>query len=314
MARFNFEKRLFTVAPDDIIETFVDACHMSINARPYGGEELRIEYYSSDEYPYTARVRDGIVILDCPQDTRPGGLSGMFGMIMTQMNYANWQDMPIDIYVPRSYQGMLNLCTSHAKISASNLELASRFHALTTNAAIELRGVLATALELKTSNAKVIVENVAAFGEPDAQGELQPTLSRIRLVQRRAPAQRSEHTGPARMQHQQQRVAPARCGHPGRAQLRDVQWFGPHKRRERTGNRQHPHLQCFNSTGPPAGARHCAKDQQRLIKGSIVGQLSDFAVDSHTTNAKNSLPSTSTGPRSLSAHTSNANISLEFVK
>lgn len=314
MARFNFEKRLFTVAPDDIIETFVDARHMSINARPYGGEELRIEYYSSDEYPYTARVRDGIVILDCPQDTRPGGLSGMFGMIMTQMNYANWQDIPIDIYVPRSYQGMLNLCTSHAKISASNLELASRFHALTTNAAIELRGVLATALELKTSNAKVIVENVAAFGEPDAQGELQPTLSRI-----------ASSNGALQLSGLST-LGPLECNTSNSAlRLRDVAIQGALNCATSNGS---AHINAVSvqetasihtSNASIVLGRLLARDivlktNNGSIKGSIVGQLSDFAVDSHTTNAKNSLPSTSTGPRSLSAHTSNANISLEFVK
>ena len=143
VARFSFEKRLFTIAPEGIIETFVDARNMSITARPYDGDELRIEYYSSDEYPYSARVSDGIVILDCPQDARPSGLSGMIGMFASQLNYANWQNMPIDIYVPQAYRGMLNLCTAHARIGAYNLELGSRFHALSSNAAIELRGVVA---------------------------------------------------------------------------------------------------------------------------------------------------------------------------
>lgn len=314
VARFNFDKRLFTVAPQDIIEIFVDARHMSINARPYGGDELRIEYYASDEYPYTARVQDGIVILDCPQDNRNGGLGGMFNMFISQMNSANWQDMPIDIYVPRNYRGMLNLCTSHARIGAANLELASRFHALTSNAAIELHGVLATALELKTSNAKVIVDNVAAFGEPDQQGELQPTLSRIASsngalqlsgLSTLGPLECTSSNGSLKMRGVAVQGALNCVTSNGSIHMDDVSVQETASIRTSNASISLDRLL----------ARDIAlKTNNGSIKGSVIGQLSDFAVDSHTSNAKNSLPSNTSGPRKLSAHTSNANISLEFVK
>ena len=55
------------------------------------------------------------------------------------------------------------------------------------------------------------------------------------------------------------------------------------------------------------------KTNNGAIKGEIVGSLADFAVDSHTSNGQNSLPASSVGPRRLTAHTSNAKISIDFV-
>ena len=313
MARYNFEKRLFTIPPEGIIETFVDARNMSISARPYDGDELRIEYYASEEYPYSASVRDGIVILSCPQDARPGGLGGLLGALFTQMNCANWQDMPIDIYVPRAYGGMLNLCTAHARVSAANLELASRFHALTSNAAIELRGVLATALELKTTNARVTLESVAAYGETDEQGVVQPALSRIHSSNGTLDIGGLSTLGPLECATSNASL-----------RLHDVAVQGALNCATSNGSVHLDRVSVQEAVSVRTSNasikldRLLARDidlstNNGAIKGSIVGRLSDFAVDSRTSNGKNSLPAASDGPRRLGAHTSNASISIEFT-
>ena len=57
MARSTFEPRTFAVNPDGIIELFINAKYMPIVAAPYDGDELRVDYYTSPEYPYDARTR-----------------------------------------------------------------------------------------------------------------------------------------------------------------------------------------------------------------------------------------------------------------
>ena len=123
MARSTFEPRTFAVNPDGIIELFINAKYMPIVASPYDGDELRVDYYTSPEYPYDAHIEDGIVIIECPQSERASGLGGMFNMFMSSLSGINWQQLTIKVYVPRSYYGMLNLCTSCASISAHSLEL-----------------------------------------------------------------------------------------------------------------------------------------------------------------------------------------------
>ena len=50
------------------------------------------------------------------------------------------------------------------------------------------------------------------------------------------------------------------------------------------------------------------------IKGTLSGQMADWTITSRTSNGKNTLPvSSQGGSRRLSAHTSNANISLKFT-
>ena len=49
------------------------------------------------------------------------------------------------------------------------------------------------------------------------------------------------------------------------------------------------------------------------ITGSIIGQISDYAIDAHTSNGTNNLNNKSDGDYSLYAHTSNGAISIEFV-
>ena len=48
------------------------------------------------------------------------------------------------------------------------------------------------------------------------------------------------------------------------------------------------------------------------IRGALPGTLGDYAVDSGTSNGRNSLPERSEGAIRLSAHTSNGAIDLKF--
>ena len=314
MARYNFEKRTYSAAPDGIVELFIDARYMPISAQPYDGDNLCIEYYASEEYPYCARLENGIVILDCPQSSRAGGLGGMFGMFMSSLTGASWQDLTINVYVPRSYAGMLNLCTSCAKVSVHGVELRSRLHALTTNAAVELRSVIATAFELSTTNAKVYAENAAACGESDAEGLSHPVDCKIASTNGALDLRGFSTLGSLSCRTTNAAI-----------KLHDVAVQGA--------------LSCATSNGALSLADVSVQDAARLkssnasihlsrllardmdaitsngnIKGSVVGRAADFRLDLHTSNGKCSpAGSGAASGRCLKAHTSNANIALEFV-
>lgn len=314
MARYNFEKRTYAIAPQGIVELFVDARHMPINAQPYGGDELCIEYYASEEYPYSVHVENGIVILDCPQASRRMGLGDMFNIFSIPLGGTNWQNLTINIYVPRAYAGMLNLCTSNAAINVRNLELAGRLHALTSNAAVDVRGVIAAAFEFGTTNARVYAENAAACGEPDDDGMLRPaenkissTNGAIELRGFSTLGSLSCHTtnGGMRLSDTAIQGALSCATSNGSVRIESVSaqetaWIKSSNASVKLDRLLARDIDISTTNGN--------------IKGSIVGAQSDFMTDCSTTNGKcrpasGGLP---TG-RMLRARTTNANIVMEFV-
>lgn len=313
MTRSSFEPRTFSIKPDEIIELFINAKYMPIDALPYDGDELRVDYYTSPDYPYNARVEDGIVIIECPQNERNSGLGGMFNMFLSSLGGVSWQQMPIRIYVPRRYTGMLNMCTSCAGITAHSLELSNRLHAQTTNALIDIRGVIATTFMLATTNAKIYAENAAACGEYNEAGRAMPmdckissTNGSIELCGFSTLGSLECHTSNGAIKLSDVAVQGAlNCAttnaalHVSNVSVQDCAWIS-------------------TTNGAFRIERLLARDinlatTNASIKGSIIGRSTDFSIDTHTSNGKCRPKSTrlETG-RTLTAHTSNGNIALEF--
>lgn len=314
MARSTFEPRTFAVNPDGIIELFINAKYMPIVAAPYDGDELRVDYYTSPEYPYDAHIEDGIVIIECPQNERASGLSGMFNMFMSSLSGINWQQLTIKVYVPRSYYGMLNLCTSCASISAHSLELHSRLHAQTSAAMIDVRGVIATTFMLATTSARIYAENAAACGDVDEAGRPAPLDCTISSTNGAVELRSFSTLGSLDCRTTN-----------GLVQLHDVAIQGTLNCTTTNASIRLENVSVQDcawvktSNGSIKTDRLLARDismetSNATIKGTIVGRHTDFTIDTHTSNGKcrPSRSRISTG-RTLTAHTSNGNIGLDFV-
>ena len=60
------------------------------------------------------------------------------------------------------------------------------------------------------------------------------------------------------------------------------------------------------------GASVTLKTSNSSIRGTLAGRQQDWAIESHTSNGKNSLPKSQPGAKPLSVHTSNGSIDLHF--
>ena len=315
MARPTFERRTFTIEPDGIIETFINAKYMPISAVLTDDSALRIEYYTSQDYPCDVREEDGIVSLEYTQNQSSSIFDGLVNMFVSALNGINWKQMPICIYVPRMYTGMLNLCTGCANISVQGMELRNRLHAQTTNSQIELRGVIATAFMLSTTNAKIYAENAAATGDEESIAKpssvscsISSTNGAIELHGFSALGSMECHTSNGGIKMYDAAIQGAlNCTTSNAAitlqnvSVQECAW-----------------ISTVNGAIKPE--RLLARDisltsTNAPIKGSIVGRPTDFSIDTKTTNGKCN-PATAkfdTG-RTLTAKTTNGNITLDFVE
>lgn len=313
MSRSNFQRRTYTAASEGIIEVFVDASNMPITVQPHNSDTLVIDYYASPDYPYEAYNDGGIIILNCPQPRAQGGLGGLIGSILSGMGSHAWNDLPISIYVPRSFTGMLNLSTAHARISVSNIELRDRMHAATRNAAIELRGVIASAFDISTTNARIIAENAAACGLPGEDGKPQPMDNVIASTNGAVHLSSFSTLGALSLQTTNSGIA-----------LSDVAVLGPLTCRSTNGSIKLDNVSVQDvvlartTNSGISLSRLLAHDIELAtsngsIRGSIQGRYEDFDVDCGTTNGRCNLASSAarTG-RFLRAHSTNASISIVF--
>lgn len=315
MARCTFEKHTFTIEPDGIIEAFINAKYMPISAVMTDDSALRIEYYTSQDYPYDVREKDGIVSLECTKPCGSSMMDGLVNMFVSALNGISWKQMPIRIYVPHAYSGMLNLCTGCANISVHGMELRNRLHAQTTNSQIELRGVIATAFMLSTTNAKIYAENTAATGNEEniakpssVSCSISSTNGSIELHGFSVLGSMECHTGNGSIKIYDAAIQGAlNCTTSNAAialqsvSIQECAW-----------------ISTVNGAIKPE--RLLAHDISLTttnvsIKGSIVGRPTDFSIDTKTTNGKCN-PSTArfcTG-RTLTAKTTNGSIALDFAE
>lgn len=315
MANFSFERHVFTSPPDGVIEIFVNLKHIAINVRPYDGAEIRIEYCTCARYPYSARSEGGVIMLECPEGSGCVGRGGMLNALLLQLNAGmEARNAAAQILIPRTYRGMLNLCTAHAPIAVSDVGLAGRLHALTSRAPIRLRGVIAAALELSTSNAHISVENAAATGEASPAARPIPALNRISGSNSRIAINGLSVLGRLEC-----------MSFNGSMSIKDSAIQGELDAGTANG------ALLFKNVSVQERASLCASNApirfSRLlaqnislatsnggINGSIVGRPSDFTTECHTTNGRSNIPDTLSGTRQLAAHTSNGNIHLSFVR
>ena len=310
MAGYDLEKQVELYSPENIVEVFVNVAGMPINAYQYDGDSIEICYWKSEYYPYSIEVDNGIIMLECR-----GGRSGLAGMLRNALFSNNLRHYPVSIAVPRSYGGMLNLCTDNAAIEIANLELFDRLHLKSSNGHISLKNVLSAAYDITTSNGRITAENVAATGVQTADG-VEPELSRLT-----SSNSAIELTGFSALGALFCRTSN------GAIRLTDTAVQGD--------------LECKSSNAAITLKQLCIQDKlcattsngainmtrvlaretelkasNGAIKGSVVGDPRDFYIDTGTSNGRCTPSSYDNqyATRSLVAHTSNASIGIDFLQ
>lgn len=168
----------------------------------------------------------------------------------------------VTLRVPREMAAGMDLRTSNAKLTLENFSCWGGITAAASNAALSLANTHAKSMALKTSNGTLALSGVSA------QLEIKAATSNARLQAKGASS---------------------------------------------------PILNLKTSNASIAVEAIKSNDitlttSNGAIKGELPGQMADWSITSRTSNGKNSLPPLTTGGgKRLSAHTSNAGISLGFT-
>ncbi|MDD5952908.1 MAG: DUF4097 family beta strand repeat-containing protein [Oscillospiraceae bacterium] len=254
-----------------------------------------IVYDENRKYPLTIREEEPVLEL-------------------TQAKKQNWYDFltlwphheTVNLLVPNTFTGILNIktenggiqvmdgkslkkmkkleCrTKNATISLSDLQNIEALDCETSNSKIEMRYVAVSSdVHLKTTNGALHVENA------NVQGLLEGETSNGKLSVRSVEAKNcSLETANASLTLEDLNVSQALTA------------------KTSNGSLSLQHL---------AGEEIVLRSSNGKISGTIAGKQEDYRIESHTSNATNSLPENkATGTKLLKAETSNGDINVTFT-
>lgn len=186
----------------------------------------------------------------------------------------------VELTVPRELAASLDLQTRNASLSLSDFDCWGEIKAQTSNDNLVIKQVTAKAFDLKTSNARLEAQHVAT------KGNLQLRTSNARITCADANAnQASLQTSNARVEATRMNVTDALTVQTSNGKI------------------------VFDSL---KAAAYSFKTSNSKVEGVLKGSMADYAIQSGTSNGKNSLPSSQPGQTPLSVYTSNARIDVGF--
>lgn len=167
----------------------------------------------------------------------------------------------VELRVPKELAAEIDLRTSNSKLTLENIACWGKVEAVTSNAPLKARNLSGKSLSLQASNGSMTLENVSA------RQAIHATTSNAKITVDRVSA---------------------------------------------------PSLKLKTSNATITVDEITSDDitlttSNGAIRGELPGAMGDYAISSGTSNGKNTLPPMTTGSgKRLSAHTSNAGISLRF--
>lgn len=274
-----YEQKVFTCPAEAVRAVRLLAKDMPIVVQPCAGDELMLTYYVSKRCPYRARLEDGVLTLENPEQDR--GRSFSFSLLLDGWKYLwNQAEPTITLCAPQDTLMDLTAHTSNASLRITGMRALCDVEGKTSNSRITVQQVICKNLEAKTSNSRLVLDKV----EAKRGFKTKTSNARIEGAMLRAGEEMTLATSN------------------GRVLLQEA---------------QAPILSVTTSNGTiQVEALHTRslllRTSNGAIRGSVPGHRGDWAIDSGTSNGRNSLPLQQSGLQPLSVHTSNASIDLVF--
>jgi len=275
----DYEQRILTCPADILTAVCMTCSNLPVVISPCPGDTATLTYYTSASDPYDARVENGVMILE----RRGSGKSGfVFNMVGSGFKILLRGSFPtVELALPPQSLVDLTVRTANGSIKVGGFSALCAVNAQTSNSRIEIKDVTCKSMELKSSNGRLVMENMTVKKGVSAV----TSNSRIegRGVRGGGDVILKTSNGAIEMQ----RVA-------GTGALSAITSNG--------------HIRAEDITG----AALTLKTANGSIRGILPGRQGDYAIDSGTSNGKNTLPRQQPGARPLYAHTSNGNIDVKF--
>ena len=282
-AEGEYTRKTFTCTAAQVRSIRLHAVDMPIRIVPCEGDQITLCYCTSARNPYTLTLENGVLTLMHPdQALFRGGFSmerlgGLFRIAWSSPTPTIRLAMPPDVLLD------LLAHTSNGSIKAGGFATLCAVDLQTSNSRIELENTACKSLELKSSNGRLVLREVAS----KRRMQCKTSNSRIEAEHVRCAEGMTLHTSNGRIQAKELTAA-------GELELK-------------TSNSS-------LAVEDVQGAQVILKTSNGSISGVLPGSQADWAIDSGTSNGHNSLPASQPGDRPLSVHTSNGSISLRFRK
>ena len=255
---------------------------MPIVVRAAEGDDVTLVYYTCENDPYQAEVRDGVLTLRRAEFT--GSRAGRFTFSMlggiVRMVW-NKPSPTAELRVPENALLDLEARTSNASIKVKGPRALCAVQLKTSNGRIALENVKCKSLDATASNARVTLENVETkqgLNGKTSNGRIEADVVRC--------------GGAVTLTTSNSRIEADNCA--ARGELRLTTSNGAIK----VDRLSAPAITLKTSNGG--------------ISGVLPGPQTDWQIDSGTSNGHNNLPSRQPGQKPLSVHTSNSSIDVRF--
>lgn len=296
----DYEKKVFSCPASQVRAIRLLCGEMPIRVTACEGNELTLTYYTCDDDPYEMNLDDGVLILERLSSVK-GGSRFFFSMLDGAIKMGWKQSAPtVELSLPRDALTDLEARASNASIKVIGCQALCQVNLKTGNSRIEATDLSCMRLECVSSNGRLVLQNVRSRqnlscktsnarieGQKVSAGSLQFTTSNGRIE-----AHELQSKGDLILTTSNSGILAEDSNANGELRLT-------------TSNGR---LEAWRSEG----ARVSLRTSNGSIRGQLPGSPADWAIDSRTSNGKNSLPKQQPGGKPLTVHTSNGSIDVHF--
>ena len=299
----DYEKKVFTCPASQVRAIRLLCGEMPIRVTACEGNELTLTYYTCDDDPYEMNLDDGVLTLERLSSVK-GGSRFTFSVLggLIKMGW-NKSAPTVELSLPRDALVDLQAHTTNCSIKVSDCQALCQTELKTGNSRIEVSDLSCLSLECASTNGRLVLHNIRSRQQLTGR----TTNSRIEAGGLRSGGDMKLTTTNSHIEG------------------RDLQSFGSlHLTTSNTGLLAEDctakgELRLTTSNGRleawrSEGASVTLKTSNSSIRGQMPGAQTDWAIDSRTSNGKNSLPKQQPGGRPLSVYTSNGSIDLHFER
>ncbi|MBQ7655283.1 MAG: DUF4097 family beta strand repeat protein [Clostridia bacterium] len=296
-----YEKKTFTCPASTVRTIRLLTWEMPIRVSACEGNDLTLIYYTCDDDPYEMNLDDGTLTLERVNSVNRGSrfTFSMLGGII-RMGW-NKSAPTVELFLPRDALVDLLAHASNASVKVSGCQALCEVDVKTNNSRIEVGDLSCMNLTCASSNGRLVVKNVRSR----QQLSCRTSNSRIEANALRSGGDMHLTTSNNHIDG------------------RNLQTFGNLTITSSNGGvvaedcAAKGELRMASSNGRVEVWRSDAsavllKTSNGSIRGTLPGSQQDWAIDSHTSNGRNSLPKQQPGRKTLSVRTSNGTIDLHF--
>lgn len=276
-----YDQHQFTCPGAGIRSISLTAQDLPIRIFPSPDDQIHLTYYSCENDVYTAFVENGVLTLSHLGGSRKKGFHfSLFNW--GQMKILWHQSSPtIELALPPDSLCDLAAATSNGSIRAEGMNALCDTILRTSNSRISLEHTQCKSLDMQTSNARLILDHVQC-----------KSFIRGRTSNGRIEGSCIHAAGEITLVTSNGRIQMEHCA--ARAPLSLITSNGA--------------IEVHGVTGPDVTLR----TSNGAIRGTLPGPITDWQIDSATSNGRNSLPGYQPGNKPLSVRTANGNIDISF--